>query len=701
MSLFERHIVVDWSGGNDTGPTPRKDAIWACLHGAEPLYFRNRILCEDWLARQIEDALSARVRLFIGFDFAFGYPAGFSRALTGSDDPLALWTWLEERIEDAPKTNNRFDLAGKINAGLEGTGPFWGNGLARDIDHLPRKGLSRTGHPFAERRVVEELATGSFPVWQLSGAGAVGSQVLMGLPVLARLRHRFAGQISAWPFEPSDRPIAFVEVWPSLIRDAVALAPDAIKDAAQTRILARAVAKADAARQLSDMLEAGAQGGEEGWILGAEAPEVLAAAAETLEPPRLTNDCFAMPQGVDWTPVDDALAQLESKLTPVVTPQSVGLRDAVGRRLALDAIALRANPPAANSAVDGYGFAHEAIVDGVNRLPLVKGRAAAGGAYDGAVPHGHAIRILTGAVIPDGVNCVVLQEDCATDGESVAFRGPLKPGANTRRAGEDVDDGGLAIAKGATLRAQDLALLTALGHAEVSVFQRLRVGVLSTGDELVEPAADGACDVAPDRTFDANRPMLLALAARWGHEAVDLGYVGDDREALRACLDRADCHAILTTGGASAGEEDHVSALLGETGSLNQWRIALKPGRPLALGVWNGAPIFGLPGNPVAAFTCALIFARPALSRMAGGAWLRPRGFQVPAAFTKRKKDGRREFLRARLTEDGRVEVFKSEGSGRISGLTWADGFVELPDGAMDVSHGTYVRYVPFGSFGL
>jgi molybdopterin molybdotransferase len=232
------------------------------------------------------------------------------------------------------------------------------------------------------------------------------------------------------------------------------------------------------------------------------------------------------------------------------------------------------------------------------------------------------------------------------------------------------------------------------------VYRRLRVAVLSTGDELL-PNPDTPAQ--PHEIYDANRPMLLALAAGWGFDTVDLGHAPDDPAAIAARLDagaeRAD--VILTSGGASAGDEDHVSRLLRDQGTLSSWRIAVKPGRPLALALWQGVPVFGLPGNPVAAFTCALVFARPALLALSGAGWASPQGFTVPAAFAKRKKPGRREFLRARLDAAGHAEVFKSEGSGRISGLSWATGFVELPDGACDITPGTPVRFVPYASFGL
>jgi molybdopterin molybdotransferase len=418
----------------------------------------------------------------------------------------------------------------------------------------------------------------------------------------------------------------------------------------------------------------------------------------TLQPPKLRNDCFAMPQGVDWVPVDDALDRLRASLHPVVAVETVPVAQAAGRILATDAVAQRSNPPAANAAVDGYGFAHAALVDGVNTLPLIVGRAAAGQPFEGTVPQGHAVRILTGAILPDGVDTVVLEEDCASDEQKVAFRGPLKPRSNTRREGEDVEKGQVSVAKHTRLRPQDVALLTALGVSDVQVFQRLRVAVLSTGDELAQGTASG-----PHQIYDANRPMLLSLIAGWGYEAVDLGQAPDCAAEIAKRLDEGASKAdlILTSGGASAGDEDHVSRLLRERGELTSWRIAVKPGRPLAMAMWNGVPVLGLPGNPVAAFTCTLVFARPALSLLAGAGWQQPQGFTVPAAFTKRKKPGRREFLRARLNAEGAAEVFASEGSGRISGLAWADGFVELPDGGADITPGTPVRYIPYSAFGL
>ncbi|KRS13775.1 molybdopterin biosynthesis protein MoeA [Roseovarius atlanticus] len=701
MKPFDTVAIVDWSGGNDTGARPRKDAIWLGLTrdgtDTEPRYIRNRIEAEAILADLIESETAGNRRLFIGLDFPFAYPSGFARALTGTDDPFAVWNWLSDHVADTPKANNRFDIAGQINRILgNGTGPFWGNGRPNhDVPGLPR---TKQGYqnPFPDRRTVEQQAKGSFTCWQLSGAGAVGSQVLTGLPVLHRLRQRFPGLIATWPFEPLDKPVALVEIWPGLINPIVKQAETrgGIRDAHQVRLLARAVARLHPG-DLAAMLDVTAP--VEGWIMGLGHEDTLMAAADdTLRPPPLRDDCFALPAGVDWTPVDDALAMLQDRLHPVVGTETLPFTKALNRVLAADVTARRANPPHANTAVDGYGFAHASLTGGGQTLPLTPGRAAAGKPFEGTVPPGHALRILTGADLPQGVDTVILQEDVTAGDSAIAFRPGIKPGANTRKAGEDVQAGDTILHKSRKLTPADLALLSATGNTDIPVHAPLRVAVLSTGDELVEPGATAA----PGQIFDANRPMLLGLIDRFGFTPVDLGRVPDDRDTLRTTLDTGAQKAdvILTSGGASAGDEDHVSALLNEAGAMSQWRIAVKPGRPLALGLWDGTPVFGLPGNPVAALVCTLVFARPAMGLLSGQGWHRPQAFTLPAAFSKSKKPGRREYLRARVT-DGQAEAFKSEGSGRISGLSWADGLVELPDHAVTISPGDPVTYIPFASF--
>ncbi|MEM6578115.1 MAG: molybdopterin guanine dinucleotide synthesis [Pseudomonadota bacterium] len=270
MTTFDRVAIVDWSGGNDTGSRPRKDAIWIGEthkgQSSEPEYIRNRMEAERALETLIEETLASRSRLFLGFDFPFGFPAGFAQALTGQADPFAVWEWLEDRIEDTSHSNNRFDVAADINRRFPGVGPFWFNGLQRDIPDLPRRDI-REEHGMPERRKVEQETKGAFACWQMGGAGAVGGQILTGLPVLQRLRHRFAGQISVWPFEKQDRPVTFVEIWPGLINPAVKEAErqGGLRDAEQVRLLARVISRLPP-DTLCDMLRVNAP--EEGWIMG-------------------------------------------------------------------------------------------------------------------------------------------------------------------------------------------------------------------------------------------------------------------------------------------------------------------------------------------------------------------------------------------------------------------------------------------------
>ena len=232
------------------------------------------------------------------------------------------------------------------------------------------------------------------------------------------------------------------------------------------------------------------------------------------------------------------------------------------------------------------------------------------------------------------------------------------------------------------------------GIKSVEVYDQLKVAILTTGDELVEIG-----NISENsQIVDANRPMLKAQIEKWGYIPLDYGIVADDEALIEATLNEAANSAdiILTTGGASAGDEDHISRLLLQKANLQTWRIALKPGRPLALALWRNTPILGLPGNPVAAMVCAHIFAYPAFSFLSGSGWHEPVSFKVPAAFSKNKKAGRTEYLRARLNIDGHAEIFNSEGSGRISGLSWADGLVALDHDTENVKKGNIIKYIPF-----
>ncbi|MGR3484190.1 MAG: molybdopterin-binding protein [Paracoccaceae bacterium] len=675
---FDCILMLDWSGGADRGARPKADAIWACAWSGQgtspPTYLRNRAVAEAWIDAYLAEARAAGDRVLVGIDIAFGLPGTAAADLTGSTDPLALWSWLAARQTDTAQGRDRIAVAAEANRALPGDGPFWG--VPAPAWSRPGIGPTRPPAPaYPANRHAEDRTRGK-SVWQLTGAGSVGSQTLTGLPVLWRLRAAHGAR--AWPLEDvADAPVVMAEIYTAMVdapvRAALAADPEAIKDAAQVELMARAFARADLGAMLADVPT---EGRTEGWVLGTGHD-----LTPLPVPPPLTDDCFALPRGTDWVPVDEALTRLRAALGPVTAAREAAPE--AGLILAAPAVARADHPPHDNAAVDGYAFAGP-LGAGAHALPLVPGRAAAGAPHAGTVPPGHAIRILTGAALPPGVDSVVLQEDCAASATHVAFHGPLKRGANARPRAEDIAVGDVVLPKGHRLRAPDLATLASAGVAGVSAHARLRVAVLSTGDEVGRAVPD------------ANRPMLLSLVAGWGHDARDGGIAPDDASALRAALDAAAaCDAIVTTGGASDGDEDHLSRLMRADGHVTAWRIALKPGRPLMLGTWRGTPVFGLPGNPVAAFVCAALFARPALRRLAGGDWAEPLRITVPAAFAKTKRPGRREYLRARLGPQG-AERFASEGSGRVTSLSFADGLVELPDGAATIAPGDPVTFLPF-----
>lgn len=416
----------------------------------------------------------------------------------------------------------------------------------------------------------------------------------------------------------------------------------------------------------------------------------------SLIPPPLRNSCFALPAGVDWLHCDEALTRLDAALSVITGTKTQTLDHLMGKILARDVIAQRPHPPATNSAVDGYALRAADAIDGPNIMNLANGRAAAGVPFDGTLQPSQALRILTGALVPQCADSVILQEDVALEGGKIAFHGPIKRGANTRPAAEDIETGSRLLLKGHRLRAGDLSLLSAAGLDCTEVYTPLKIGVMATGDEIRPPGkADHAREIN-----DANSAMLIAWARTWGMKVEFLGIISDDRDHVRNAFEAAkhQVDVVIATGGASAGEEDHVSSLMREEGHVTAWRIAVKPGRPLILGQWGTMPVFGLPGNPVAAFVCMLVFLRPALRKLAGGTPTPPQGFMVPAGFSKNKKEGRSEYLRARI-HNGAAEIFPSEGSGRVTSISWAEGLVHLNHPACTINAGDLVHYIPFGSF--
>lgn len=419
---------------------------------------------------------------------------------------------------------------------------------------------------------------------------------------------------------------------------------------------------------------------------------------------QLSDDCFAF--GGELMRAGEARAILDQRTSVIADIERVPLAAACGRILAEDLIAERDVPPHDNAAVDGYAVWFDDL-DAANptRLP-VTGRVPAGQPLDRPARRGEAIRIFTGAPMPPGAagggpDTVLMQEDCTLDGDTVVIPPGIAQGANRRFAGEDLAKGQGVLAAGRRLRAQDIGLAASLGRTALVVRTALRVAVFSTGDEVIEPGHP----LPPGAIYDSNRYSLHGLVGGLGCAVTDLGILPDRVDAIGAALDEAarDHDLIMTSGGVSTGEEDHVRAALEARGALHIWRLAIRPGRPLALGqVWR-VPFVGLPGNPVAVIVTFLCFARPLILRLAGAAEREPARFRVPADFDYRKKQGRREWLRATLTPgpDGTLRAGKAgkSGAGILSSTARADGLVELDEDCAGIAAGEAVDFIPFSEF--
>jgi molybdopterin molybdotransferase len=372
-----------------------------------------------------------------------------------------------------------------------------------------------------------------------------------------------------------------------------------------------------------------------------------------------------------------------------------------GRILAGEICAPLPLPPFTNSAVDGYAVGSGDLPPQQEQAFAVTGRIQAGALAADAIKPGHAVRIFTGAPMPPGADTVFMQEDVRIDGDGkVVLPAGLKPGANVRPAGEDIPAGHAALAAGQRLRPQDIALAAAFGLTHVKVIRRIRVAVFSTGNELVSPGDSRAAA----QLFDSNRFMLMAMLKRLGCEVSDLGILRDDRAALSQGLRKvAGLHdLILTTGGVSTGEEDHVKAAVEAVGTLVLWRMAIKPGRPVAMGIVGGTPLIGLPGNPVASFVTFVHVVRPTVLALAGARQAPLVPMPVRASFTYKKKIARREYVRAslRLGTDGVLEAvkFPREGAGLLSSLVDTDGLVELGETITRVEPGERVGFLSYAS---
>ena len=377
--------------------------------------------------------------------------------------------------------------------------------------------------------------------------------------------------------------------------------------------------------------------------------------------------------------VDDALAQVRMQIQPLHTQEHVALGAALGRVCAEDIHAPIDLPGADNSAMDGYAVHHADIAPhGVTTLPIAQRIAA--GTLPAPLARGTAARIFTGAWMPSGADTVVIQEKVSEHAGQAHFTGPLRAREFVRSRGEDIQRGACAIARGTRLDATHIALLAALGIAQLVVRPVIRVAIITTGSELAEPGAP----LAPGQIYNANAALLQALCRQAGAEVTRIATVRDDLNTtvsmLRECA--SECDLLLTTGGASVGEEDHLKAALECCGRIALWRIALKPGKPLVFGHINNVPVLGLPGNPVSAYVTFLLFGYAAIGHMAGTPPA-ARGIYLPAAFEWHKANPRREYARARLRHidcTTQIELYPDQNSHVISSLTWADGLVVIPE---------------------
>jgi molybdopterin molybdotransferase len=419
---------------------------------------------------------------------------------------------------------------------------------------------------------------------------------------------------------------------------------------------------------------------------------------------KLADDCFFHDK--DRMPHDEALAVLKSRVRPVVDVETIHLHMAQGRYLAESVLAPRDIPAHDNTAVDGYAFSHSGYDRQAGSRLKIVGEAVAGHPYPRTPSSDDAVRIFTGAVMPDGFDTVVMQEDVGIEERSgqtwVMIPPGLKPGANRRLAGEDAKLGAVLVQAGARLRPQDVASAAACGLDRLHCYVPLKVAIFSTGDEIMR-AGD---PFVPGKVYDANAPMLEGLIQVAGAVPVDLGVLPDRADRVREALAEAarGYDVLVVSGGASQGAEDHVARAIEAIGKRHMWQIAIKPGRPMSFGQVGDCVVLGLPGNPVAVFVCFLIYVRPVLARLAGGTWAEPVRYPIAAAFAQTKKRGRREFWRAQLTlKDGRlaVEKFARDGSGLISSLREADGLIEVTEEVTEVRDGELVDFIPFAEFGL
>lgn len=390
--------------------------------------------------------------------------------------------------------------------------------------------------------------------------------------------------------------------------------------------------------------------------------------------------------------VNEAISILLRNSKRLVESEDIGLIDASGRTLAAEIIAAIDVPPADNSAMDGYAIRYRDWTGAGQAIALSQRITA--GSVPAALEPGTAARIFTGAEVPAGADTVIMQEHCEEADGAVRILEIPGLGANIRRRGQDLSTGQKVLTAGQRLRSQDLGLAASLGIARVSAYRRLRVAVMSTGDELREPGDE----IQPGQIYNSNRYTMKSQLCSWGFEVIDLGVARDDPVAVRELMLQAagSADVVLTSGGVSVGEEDHVKAVVESLGAIDLWRIAVKPGKPFAFGQVRGTPFIGLPGNPVSVFVTMLVIARPYLFACQGIADTSLHAARHTALFSK-KPSMREEYLRVRATPAG-LELFSNQSSGVLYSTSWGDGLVRQKPGE-EIHQGSLVDYLPYAVF--
>lgn len=390
--------------------------------------------------------------------------------------------------------------------------------------------------------------------------------------------------------------------------------------------------------------------------------------------------------------VAEAQAFMAAAARPLLEVELVDTMHANGRVLAVAQTSNLNVPERDNTQMDGYAVRALDCASGAASLPVSQ-RIAAGHLGQPLQP-GTAARIFTGALIPDGADCVVMQEQCVLNDGVVTINHVPQAGEWVRRQGEDIRAGSVILEAGRRLRSQEMGLAASVGLAQLPVLRKLRVALFSTGDELAMPGQP----LPPGAVYNSNRFTLRGLLENLGCEIHDLGIVPDTLAATRAVLRQAaqGSDLIITSGGVSVGEEDHIKPAVEAEGRLNMWQIAVKPGKPLAFGEVEQAFFVGLPGNPVSSFVTFLLFVRPFILRLQGVTGsVAPRSYRLAAAFERIKADRRNEFLRAKINDDGDLELFANQSSGVLTSTVWGDGLIDCPPG-LSIARGDLLRFIPF-----